>query len=428
MLPAELQSLVGLSVVVLSLLLILGLTMRRFRKAVEEARGSEPHEVAFMTAAMQDAVARLKDKEQAQQARADASERLSADIVSGLTSGLLVISADETVSIINPAAIRLLGDHVQPDTPFRDVVRKVPALALVIAEAFRDQQAVARRVIEVDNVDLGSPATHLGVTISPIVGATGEFRGIICLLNDLSSVIQLEQQLRLKESLAEVGQMTAGIAHEFRNSLATIHGFARLIDADNLMERDRTCVDGIRTETSALAEVLTNFLNFARPTSVAFEEIDLLPLLNRAADEVREEVARRGGELTIAGLALRVSGDEVLLRQAFGNLCRNAVEDCAGHDIVPRLQIDLHTDAGARSALIRVSDNGPGIEPAVRDRIFQPFFTTKGKGTGLGLALVQKIVVSHNGRITAAHPPTSGLQMTVALPLADFSYSPARTL
>src|SRR6185369_16844067 len=109
-------------------------------------------------------------------------------------------------------------------------------------------------------------AMQLGVTVSPIVdakaGAGGKFQGIICLLNDLTSVVSLEERLRLRESLAQVGEMTAGIAHEFRNSLATIHGYARLISLDALSERDRACVEGIQQESTALAEVLTNFLAF----------------------------------------------------------------------------------------------------------------------------------------------------------------------
>jgi signal transduction histidine kinase len=212
--------------------------------------------------------------------------------------------------------------------------------------------------------------------------------------------------------------MTAGIAHEFRNSLATIHGYARLIALDTLSDRDRACVEGIQQESTALAEVLTNFLAFARPTDVTFDTIELRGVVERAAQEIRAEVEAREGSLEVTGPDVTVEGDEVLLRQAFGNLCRNALEACVGQGIRPAIAVQIAIDRLLGEAIVSITDNGPGIDAAVRDRIFQPFFTTKGKGTGLGLALVQKIIITHNGRITPTHPASGGLRMDVALPLA----------
>src|ERR671920_2582982 len=95
--------------------------------------------------------------------------------------------------------------------------------------------------------------------------AEGRTSGVICLFTDLSRVVGLEEQLRLKDALARLGELTAGLAHEFRNGLATIHGYARLLDPQSLPDQARTCVEGIRAETIALGEVVTNFLRFARP-------------------------------------------------------------------------------------------------------------------------------------------------------------------
>jgi len=109
-----------------------------------------------------------------------------------------------------------------------------------------------------------------------------------------------------------------------------------------------------------------------------------------------------------------VEGDEVLLRQAFSNLCRNALEACT--DVPPRIAVEGAQDS---SGMLRVSvsDNGPGVDPKVGERIFRPFFTTKARGTGLGLALVQKIIVTHNGRVIAANADGGGACLTVILPL-----------
>ena len=438
----ELQTLIGVSTFLFALIGIVVFALFRFRNAAKRMGQSadvDSSESAFVAAAMAEAVTRIRTKEQAQQARADESERLSEDIVSGLTSGLMVVTADGGARIVNPAARRLLNlptavgpsrvGSAAPGIPaasgapgaasYAEVLISVPPLAAVIEETLRTRQPIMRRVIDLRAHGLRTNAAQLGVTVSPIVHADGRFQGLICLFTDLSTVVQLEEQLRLRESLAQVGEMTAGIAHEFRNSLATIHGYARLIDLAALSERDRTCVVGIQQEANALGEVVTNFLHFARPVDVSMEVIDLRTVLERAMDDVRTEVAARGGSLDLTGPGVRVDGDEVLLRQAFGNLCRNAVEACAEHGIVPAIHVEVRVNREHRQALITIADNGPGVEPAARDRMFQPFFTTKAKGTGLGLALVQKIIVIHNGRITPSHPERGGLRMEVALPLVE---------
>jgi signal transduction histidine kinase len=144
------------------------------------------------------------------------------------------------------------------------------------------------------------------------------------------------------------------------------------------------------------------------------------PLAERVADDIRADVERLGGRVDVGGAWAIVDGDEVLLRQAISNLARNAIEACEEAGIVPAIQIYGEVDREARLLRLHVTDNGPGIDPAHRERIFRPFFTTKQKGTGLGLALVQKIVVTHNGRVHALPGPGGrGASMSVTLPLGS---------
>jgi signal transduction histidine kinase len=118
-----------------------------------------------------------------------------------------------------------------------------------------------------------------------------------------------------------------------------------------------------------------------------------------------------GGEFGV------IAGDDVLLRQAFSNLLRNAFEACAGRPKPPHIAIESEIDPASKQARIAVNDNGPGIPPALRERVFRPFFTVnKRNGTGLGLALVQKIIVSHNGRVAVATSPEGGASLQVTLP------------
>jgi two-component system, NtrC family, sensor histidine kinase PilS len=256
--------------------------------------------------------------------------------------------------------------------------------------------------------------THLSVGVSPLVGANGASEGAICLFSDLSPMFELEEQLRLKEALARVGELTAGIAHEFRNGLATIHGYSRLIRPDELPPVFRPYVDGIRQETEALGHVVTNFLKFARPEQVVFASVELDPLIRRAAEDLVNELPPLT-TVEVRGDFGAIIGDDVLLRQVFGNLIRNAAEACEAAGVTPRVEIVGHADE--KACRVTVDDNGPGVPDAARAKVFQPFFTTRSRGTGLGLAIVQKLVVTHNGRITVATSPLGGASFQMVFPL-----------
>src|SRR5262249_6444330 len=156
---------------------------------------------------------------------------------------------------------------------------------------------VVRRLVELPQV--GRSGAYLGVTVSPLFDAAGAPHGAICLFSDLAAVRDLEEQLRLKDSLATVGELTAGIAHEIRNSLATIHGYSKLIDVSNLPAPYVPYIEGIRAETVSLTQVVTNFLNFARPADLTLSRVDLGALCERAADEIRPEARALGGEVTV---------------------------------------------------------------------------------------------------------------------------------
>ena len=208
--------------------------------------------------------------------------------------------------------------------------------------------------------------------------------------------------------------MTAGIAHEFRNGLATIHGYARLLEPAHLPEPQQPYVQGIRDETQALGEIVTRFLQFARPERPNLQPTDLAAVVTRAV----ADTDAASGTIEVDGHFGWVPGDDVLLRQAFGNLLRNAVEACAVAGTAPRIRI--HGDARPSEGVVRVTveDNGPGLPPGDRARLFQPFVTTRSRGTGLGLSLVQKFVVTHNGHVRAGDARGGGASFTVQLPLS----------
>jgi len=416
-------ALLGLTAIVAMLAAALTFAILRFFAAARDTRRTMRGgggEVALLTAALHDAVGKLKEQErataaraEASDARAEASERMSGEIIASLTAGLLVVTLKGNLRIINPAGRRLL--NIPDDAALDDYTRALPEpLSRAVGECLSTRRAIARRPVRLDR---DSGAAHLGVTVSPLFDEGGTLDGAICLFTDLTAVKELEEQLRLKESLATVGELTAGIAHEFRNGLATIHGYGKLFDLKQLPASQRPYVEGIRAEAENLGQVVTNFLNFAKPAQLTTSTVDLRTICDRAAEELRSEARHLGGDITVRGEFGKVEGDEVLLRQAFTNLIRNAVEACSGAELAPVVVVRSETDRSSKATRIFVDDSGPGIEPSARERIFRPFFTSKRNGTGLGLALVQKIIVYHNGRISVGTSSLGGASLQVTLPL-----------
>jgi signal transduction histidine kinase len=410
--------LLGLTAIVAVMVAVIAFAVLRFfaaARAFSRRHREDGNETAFMAGAIEDAVQQLRVQERAAKARAEASERLSSEIIASMTSGLLVVGEDRQVRSLNPAGQRMLAIGADESTgDFRRVLTHAGTLADVVEECLHSAQPVLRRTVKLPE---GRGASHLGITVSPIRDEGGRPHGAICLFSDLSEIVELEDQLRLKDSLARLGEMTAGIAHEFRNGLATIHGYSRLLDLERLPEEFQQYVQGIRDETEALGQVVTNFLNFAKPTQLTLGQVDMAALADRAADEIRSDALARLGSVSVAGEFGSVEGDEVLLRQALSNLCRNALEACTAAGIPPHITVDGVIDGAQRQQRIAVTDNGPGVDEANAASIFRPFFTTKVHGMGLGLALVQKVIVTHNGRIAVEPRPGAGARFLITLPL-----------
>jgi PAS domain S-box-containing protein len=399
-------ALVGITAVMAAILVALMISLMRLGRMSRISRESRA-ETAMMTAAVQEALTKLKAQERAMAARAEASERLANQILDGVSAGLIVVNRDGVVQIVNPSARKILylSSSVEGQ-PIRMLLADAAPLADVIIETLESGRPVVRR-----KITLAGRPSHLGVSVSPIVANDGDRQAAVCLFTDLTAIIELEEQLRLKEALAGLGELTAGLAHEFRNGLATIHGYARLFDPANLPEPYRPYLEGIRQETAALGEVVTNFLNFARPQPLTLIQLDLETIIRRAVADQSLTV----GHIDVNGRFGSVMGDEILLRQALSNLIRNSIEACAATGREPCIRVRGEVDQAY--VRITIEDNGPGIPPESLNRIFQPFVTTKAQGTGLGLSIVLKVIVSHNGRISASNRAEGGARFRIQLPV-----------
>ena len=235
------------------------------------------------------------------------------------------------------------------------------------------------------------------------------------LLTDLTELAALQQQIQLKESLAAVGELSAGIAHEFKNALATISGYAQMINAEAGVGEVADSAERILEQTRNITHVVTEFLKYARPLEISSEPVALDGVVERVVSEVAEAMPQV--RIRFEGPMGSVAGDEGLLRQALLNLARmwpRRVRPRRTADRRLRGEVAGHQETYTQR--ITIFDNGAGIAPANLPKLFRPFFTTKAKGTGLGLAVVQKIIVQHGGRVEARNRTEGGAAFIVTLP------------
>ena len=376
---------------------------------------------AFMAASMQGVIQQLREQEKElerlhkiEKERAEQTERLSEEVTRNMPAGLLVVNATGIISSSNPAAEQVLGIRGLGFRRYSEALGQDSGLTKLVAECLETGRIFRRE--EVEHVPPAGDPRHLGVTISPIRRGQGKISGVICLLTDLTELAALQQRMQLKENLAALGELSAGIAHEFKNALATISGYAQMIP-DASPNESADYAKKIVEQTRNITHMVAEFLKYARPLEIPEERVDLEEVVNRAVAEVVQAMPQVTIECT--GAFGDVAGDEGLLRQALLNLARNAAEACAeaegGGRVTLRGEVVENEETGWQRVI--VTDNGPGIVAAAMPKLFRPFFTTKSNGTGLGLAVVQKIVVQHGGQVEVRNCPKGGAEFIVKLPM-----------
>lgn len=358
---------------------------------------------AFLTASMQAVIQKLREQEKelerlhrAEKERAEQTERLSEEVTRNMPAGLLLVNSVGLISNANPAAEMALGIGALALRRYKEALGTTSTLTDLLARCLEQGTTFRREEIEYTTPE--GETRHLGVTISPILQGSQKVSGAICLLSDLTELAALQKQIRFKENLAALGELSAGIAHEFKNALATISGYAQMIRSEAPGGVSAEYAERILEQTRAITHVVAEFLKFARPLDLASEKVGIRQLVERVAADVREAIP--AVDFRCEGEFAPVCGDEGLLRQALLNLARNAAEAAsgrAGGRVVLRGAIE--NNASGERQRISIADNGPGIEAGDLPKIFKPFFTTKVNGTGLGLAVVQKIIVHHGGTV-----------------------------
>jgi signal transduction histidine kinase len=385
------------------------------------------NEAAFVLETFQSVVAQLQAQQQELERltaeasqRADSAERFSERIVASMPTGLMAFDLSGHVTVVNAPARALLNGPAKFEAQnFRAILRDVPALADMVDACLRTGQIFRREEVECAN---GVHTKRLGTTVAPIDPSASGSKGVLCLITDITEVTQLREQVALKRNLENLGEMSAGLAHEFKNAMAALHGYAQFLQNVDHNEQTKTAADALVQEVRNLSEMTTTFLNFAKPQALQPDEISLVEMLEDCARELAGLYEKSSVELAIESdaSAPNVTADARLLRQALLNLLRNAAEAIPDDRRDRKVQVKISTEIlnGVRSALVSIRDTGPGIPASDIQKVFIPFFTTKASGHGIGLPLAHRIVTQHGGALSAANAPEGGAVFTIRLPAA----------
>jgi two-component system, LuxR family, sensor kinase FixL len=345
-----------------------------------------------------------------------ASEGRWRAIVNSAVDGIIVIDRRGLIEAFNPAAERLFGyteanvighnvDMLMP-SPYREEHNHY--LSRYMATRQAKIIGIGREVTGRRH-DGSTFPLHLSVGEVSIAGES-KFTGI---LHDLSARVRVEEQLREQAALAKLGEMAAVIAHEVKNPLAGIRGAMQVMGRRMATESpDAEITREIVRRIDSLDAMMKDMLLFARPPQPKRIPIDVVPLVEVTASLLREDPALRDIDVRVEGAAPPVSADAEMLKMVFLNLLVNGVHAMNGRGT---LRVEITQVNG--SCRITFADTGPGMPPDVRAKIFTPFFTTKSRGTGLGLPTAKRFVEAHDGEIAIDCPPAGGTVVEVTLPL-----------
>jgi two-component system sensor histidine kinase HydH len=330
---------------------------------------------------------------------------LASEIVARLPMGLILNNPQGLVALVNRAALQLTGLK-QEEIMGQD-------LAVLTEGAFpRDDDLTG---LEMDLRFKNGPTQRLSLTCGPVIGPNGDRLGRVILMMDVGELDRLKEELERKRRLASLGGMAAGLAHEIRNPLGAIKGLTQHL----LAKSDETAQEALEVmlvSVDRLERTITDFLDYAKPTELKAQTLALGPFLKRIHELVGHDAQSQNVHMTLElpEKEALVWADDGRLAQAFLNLYLNAIQ-AAGPEGGGLLEVRLETTRN--KAIVTLGDNGPGFGDEQLAQPFVPYFTSKSKGSGLGLALVKKIVEAHLGDVTLANQNGGGALVTVVLPL-----------
>ena len=372
----------------------------------EAIRQDSGTEVEFLVGTFERA---LDELDQRRQQPADDIGLLEQTLAPSLESGFMLLDTAGQVLAVNELGAELL-EIGRPEEPIEleELLVRHEEFRSIIEAAVRDGTSIQREECVVPG-DEGERV--LGLTVHPLRRDDRQIRGFIVLFADLTAAHAEQQRAQVDRSLAQLGEVAAGVAHELRNGLATMKGYLGLIEHRPEQDSIEDYLQEMRVESDHLERVLNDFLSFARPESMRVEAVDLGAMLARAANDPSYEEAAVVLEIKDAA---EVRGDAQLLERAVRNLLRNAAG--AQLEISCRDPIATTLTVSEGRAVICIEDRGPGLSAEIRERLFQPFASGRADGVGLGLALAHRIARLHQGDLEVVDRSGGGVRATLTLP------------
>ena len=372
-------------------------------------------ETSYLIETFRSSIATLKSQEEElkhlherEKTRADDLERVTAALTRSLTSGLIAVDANGAIVDINSAGREIAGVAASGPVSGRSVeeIVPLPAFASALRAAFSEQSPLSR--IEIDDRKVNGEPITVGLTTVPLRNEAGSFLGLLALFTDLTPIRSLEARVQEMTTLAQLGEIAAGIAHEFRSSLNTILGYMKLARRSSIDNAAETRLQSAEKEASLLLQAIERLLAFARPVQLNAEPIDLKNLIEEQIASIRDIASDVDIEMT--GPAIEIQGDRVLLSRAIENVLRNAVDAVRQKGEQGAVRIRL---ADEPVPTITIADEGIGFDPAETARLFLPFHSNKPNGFGMGLPLAKKIVLLHGGTLRLQGEPGKGAVATM---------------
>jgi len=331
-------------------------------------------------------------------------------LVENMPIGLIAVDKNKRIALSNNTAGSILSIS-PPDISGKSAEEILPPALWKLISGLEDQKGIIET--EVECILNDEKIVPLEVSATELKDEKGNFLGYIILFKDLSEVRSLRREVARSQRLASLGSLAAGVAHEIRNPLSSIKGFAVYFRERQEKEEDKQIAGIMIQEVDRLNRVVSQLVELSRPVSVSKKPVSLhtviensLKLLERDASDKKITITTR---FTAEDLQIAIDGDRI--NQVLLNLCLNAIESMENGGT---LSVEL--SKGETGAVIKVSDTGSGVAEKDLPHVFDPYFTTKTKGTGLGLAIVHNIIEAHDGKITVESRSGEGTTFTIFLP------------
>jgi len=361
------------------------------------------------------------------------------NILDSMMDGLIAVDLEGKITIFNKAAERVTGYRA------KEVLGQ--PYGVVFGKENEDFVSILRKTLQKKRPLVGerpffsrNKSIFLEVIINPVGDPEDKMEGALVVFRDISVLRYLKDEIRRKEKLAILGEMAASIAHEIRNPLSGIEGFALLLK-ESLREDEekKSWIDNIVKGARSLNNLVTSLLNFSRPINLNFQSVVVDRLIESVLSFIQQKIQKEKLNIQIItefpSQPVEMVADPDLLKQVFLNLAINAVEAMSEggkltvclkkkdhpeiHQFIREMEGDYTFTTSCGEVCVKFSDTGCGISPEEEKKIFRPFYTTKSKGYGLGLAIVQQIIQSHGGRIRVKSKPGEGTTFILNLPLIN---------